>query len=252
MKNALFIVLMIMTMPSITYSGCWSAEEKSKFEFTEFDEVVLLSFKDAVDCSPISQGDVEIMGEQYQSDNQGYVKVPTEKFEEVEDRKVGIVVRKEGYITFRSYLNVVFGSVWNKKNLMSKRLKIGEMRFVLQWDNDPEDLDLHLVTDKFHISYRNKNNVSGEAKLDIDARHGYGPETITLKNIRNDKFYKIYVHHYSGKGTIDQKAQVHVYRDNELDKVVSLPKTSRRYVSILELLNSDINYINKPKLKIVR
>lgn len=252
MKNALLIILIFLTLPLITFAGCWSAEEKSKFEFAELDDVVVLSFKDAVDCSPINRGEVEFFGKQYLLDSQGNVKVPAEKFEEVEDGKVDIVVRKEGYITFRSHLNVVFGSIWNKKNLISKRLKIGEMRFVLQWGNDPEDLDLHLVTDEFHISYRNTNNVSGKAKLDRDARHGFGPETITLKNIKNDKTYKIFVHHYSGKDTIDQKAQVHVYRDNELDKVVSLPKTTKRYVSILKLLNSNIDYINKPKRKIVR
>jgi len=231
------------------YGSCWKANERAELEFAEFDDVVVLSFKDAVDCTPIDGAVVEVFGETFNTDGKGLVEIPAEYTENIQDRKIDIYVTKNGYIPFNSYLNVIFDSVWNKMNLMSKKLKADEVRFVLQWAKEPADLDLHLKSNDFHISYRNMKNASFKATLDRDAVKGYGPETITLKRIEEGKTYKVFVHHYAGNMTIDQRAQVHVYFDNKLDKVLSLPKTNKKYVHILNLEQGTINYVNEPVAK---
>lgn len=232
------------------YGSCWDAHEKANLEFAEFDDVIVLSFKDAVDCTPIDGAVVEVFGGTFETDSNGLVGIPKEYMENIQDRKIGIYVTKKGYIPFSSYLNVIFDSIWNKMNLMSKKLKADEVRFVLQWARDPADLDLHLKSNDFHVSYRNMKNASNKAKLDRDAVDGYGPETITLRKIEYGKAYKVFVHHYSGSKTIDQRAQVHVYIDNKLLKVLSLPKTNKKYVHILDLGQGIITYINEPTKKL--
>lgn len=105
-------------------------------------------------------------------------------------------------------------------------MKIDEMRLVLQWDKDPSDLDLHLRSEDFHISYRNMKSAPSEAVLDRDSMSGFGSETITLKKIEDRQKYQVFVHHFFGKASIDAKAQLHVYKNNELKKVLSFPTTN--------------------------
>ena len=52
------------------------------------------------------------------------------------------------------------------------------------------------------------------------------------------------MHNYSGTPNI-KNATVAVYADNELDKIITLPITSKPYVKVLTLKDGEIHYINK-------
>ena len=74
---------------------------------------------------------------------------------------------------------------------------VGGHRVVLTWSALPKDLDLVVETssgDK--VNYRNRKTRDEAISLDVDARDGYGPETITISNVTDDKLY-IYANNYS-------------------------------------------------------
>jgi adhesin/invasin len=94
---------------------------------------------------------------------------------------------------FRSDLKfeVMAGSIFQKRFSISPALDIRFLRVVLDWGAEPLDLDAHFVKDgAYHISYRNMKSLADEsAALDRDARNGYGPETITVKEISKNASY---------------------------------------------------------------
>ncbi|MFL3006586.1 MAG: YfaP family protein [Candidatus Neomarinimicrobiota bacterium] len=87
---------------------------------------------------------------------------------------------------------------------------VGEIRIILTWGSNPTDMDSHLLTPEidsayFHISYSNRgNNESAPyAVLDLDDVDGFGPETITIKQLETG-IYTYYVHQYSNDGSLDE------------------------------------------------
>jgi hypothetical protein len=116
----------------------------------------------------------------------------------------------------------------------------GSYRIVLNWGNDPRDLDSHLTGPtatsgtRFHTAYYAHDYPSGsavfssgsytpgattEAVLDVDnTQHGTdnGPETTTIVVPRAGT-YNFFVHHYSGTSNISASgAQVKVYKGSVL------------------------------------
>ncbi len=82
----------------------------------------------------------------------------------------------------------------------SQGLYVDSMRIVLTWGSQPNDLDSHLLIQKSngesgHIYYRNTSY--DNATLDVDETKGYGPETITISQMKNGEVYKYYVQNYS-------------------------------------------------------
>jgi hypothetical protein len=218
--------------------------EISSFSFKELDGSTVFSFKDAVNCAPISDVLVDIENHSLKTDANGYVILPNTYIESLMDGTLHMTAKKKGYYTLKKNIRVMVGMIKDKRFLMSKRLPIGKARFVLQWGKRPRDLDLHLVGNDFHISYRNMKTAAQKAKLDIDDVDSYGPETITLDKIIASHRYDLYVHNYSGESRIDDQAQVSVYKDNQLDKIVILPHTQKRYIKILEIRNNNVRYLN--------
>lgn len=113
---------------------------------------------------------------------------------------------------------------------------IGSRRFrvVLSWDENPEDLDAHLITPsigglQYHIYFANKYSGSIDtvpyAELDVDDRDSYGPETITIHQLQSGT-YHYFVNHYSGSGNLTTSgAMVKVYTENVLYRSFSAPTT---------------------------
>lgn len=130
----------------------------------------------------------------------------------------------EGYITAVYHLEVIGGTVFHNRFHVSPVLEIGTVRMVLEWGRRPADLDLHLVkTSGYHISYRNmRSSADGQARLDRDARNGFGPETITIVNLDETAEYLCYVHDYSNRDRAGSRALsrsgavVRVYADGAL------------------------------------
>jgi len=109
----------------------------------------------------------------------------------------------------------------------------GDIRIVLTWGENPNDLDSHLTgpmidgQNRFHVYYAADNNCNGgacdpnvPAWLDVDDTTSYGPETITITKIGGQFIagtYRYSVHHYSGIGNIAESgAVVKVYVGDRL------------------------------------
>ena len=231
---------------SVYAKGCWSLEERKDFEFAELEGKMWFSFKDAVSCEPIEGATVTFGSRQFQTDAWGRISLPVRVFEKLEDAVIPLKVEKEGYITLKTQVRVMAGTVWDKFFLLTKKLPLNSARFVLSWGEKPRDLDLHLVGSGFHISYRNMRSYANQAELDRDDTNGYGPETITLQRIEANKRYVLYVHNYSNDAQINQKARVYIYLNNRLDRVIDLPRTNKRVIKVLEINDKDVSYINQP------
>jgi hypothetical protein len=236
-------------------NGCWTEKKhlntkNQDIAFSELDEKLVFFFKDDISCKNISQAIVRLNGVTKKADWQGRVEFPIEVIENVEDgRTVQLIAYKSGYEVYRVDLEVMAGSLWKHKFVMSKSLAPKQMKFVLEWSEKPRDLDLHLKTSNYHIFYGNKNNSGGKANLDRDDVSSFGPETITLKNIEFNKEYELYVNIYSpryGRLNGNNRATVSVYKNEKLDKVITIQNNKKRKIPILKITkNSELKYIYK-------
>ena len=86
----------------------------------------------------------------------------------------------------------------------------GEVRMVLNWGEEPSDLDSHLKTpqiegQEYHIYYANRGSSDSApyATLDYDVVSGYGPETMTIKQSFTGN-YIYYIYQYSSSGSLNE------------------------------------------------
>ena len=158
-----------------------------------------------------------------------------------------------------AYKNVRFRPEDTVSILLSPTLDEGEVRIVLDWGSYPEDLDAHLFTPydgketeaAYHIWYGQQEDPYGN-NLDRDDTDSYGPETMTIQNLKNG-CYKYYVadftnccddnptsYEMSGSG-----AQVNVYTSEGEVQTFYVP-TNRSGViwEVFEIRNGRINRIN--------
>jgi len=117
---------------------------------------------------------------------------------------------------------------------MSPTLQHDEWRIVLTWDEQPRDLDSHLVfygqscAEMYYANTRaNCNGVS--ASLNRDDTNSYGPETTTLSNVNNHRSGKwVYrVKNYSGhydpnNGWAEARAVVTLYNGDHMVRTFSV------------------------------
>lgn len=138
---------------------------------------------------------------------------------------------------------------------MSADVSEGELRIVLTWGADPEDLDSHLKTpsiegSSYHIYYGNRGSLTSApyAQLDQDVTNSFGPETITIADLFNGT-YRYFVHRFSGSGTIASSgAEVRVYDENGLKQSVTPPSSgSGDYWHVFNINGDDgsLNLINE-------
>ena len=245
MFKHIILLLCILLLP-VTGHACWTVQERAQIDgFAEMEDILVLSFKDAVNCKPITNASVFIGDMEYKSDGMGYVQLPMTPFVEMMDARAPLKVSKQGYITLTTELIVAAGTVLNRKQVLSPALGAGKMRFVLQWNDEPEDLDLHLKGPGFHISYRNMRSVPNKAKLDRDEMNGYGPETITLDKIETDAVYSLWVDNYSNDDFIHGKEEVFIYSGDQLVRKLTLPRTTQRGVHVLDIQQGELQFVNQ-------
>ena len=133
--------------------ACWDLKERSNIEgFAELDDVLIISLKDAVSCKPLENVSVMLGELEYKTDSQGYIKLPMQPFASQMEASMSLKASKTGYITLSTDLLVEAGTVLNRRLVLSPVLPPGKTRFVLQWADEPQDLDLHLKGPDFHIS----------------------------------------------------------------------------------------------------
>jgi hypothetical protein len=134
---------------------------------------------------------------------------------------------------------------------LSPELDSGEIRIVLTWNDTPGDLDSHLFTPycstEEHISYYHQTD--GTNSLDVDVTTGYGPETITIKDLETVGIYKYYVADYTdclqndftSKNMSYSNATVRIYTEEGLYTSFSVP-TNREGViwEVFEIRNGKV------------
>ena len=138
---------------------------------------------------------------------------------------------------------------------VSPAMHEGEIRIVLNWGPYPEDLDSHLFTPYtgsgvYHISYMNESDEEGN-NLDVDQLDGYGPETITIHDVK-DGTYKYYVVDYTNCGDEDSiemslsDATVTVYTSDGQVQRFNVPTDRPGVVwEVFEIRNKRIVPINR-------
>jgi len=238
--SSLIAVFLLSIVSSLTQAACWDRKEYREIEgFSELENKLILSFKDAVTCEAMEGATVKLGQREYKTDFNGYVSLPMMPFIEVGNANIPMMVSKSGYSTIKTHLKVAATTILNKRMLLSPSLAGNSMRFILQWNEKPRDLDLHLEGNGFHVSYRNMR-AGGEAKLDQDAQNGFGPETITVHNIKAEQNYKLSVVNYSGEKSMDESAKVLVYVGDNLDSIIPLNQTAERQINVLSISNGNI------------
>ncbi len=111
-----------------------------------------------------------------------------------------------------------------------------EYRIVLEWGENPSDLDSHLWTPSiegtsYHIYFGTDDlydDLSSPpyADLDVDDITSYGPETITIGSLQPGT-YTYAVYHYAGSGTVTTSgAIVRVYDSIGLLQSFAVPTTT--------------------------
>lgn len=237
--------LLLTTLLTLTANAqsCWSTLELARYAQDELDGKATLSIKDAVSCKAVPNAEFYLGKMKFKANAKGLVHLPTPP--EDMDRLLPITMKADGYITAHEKVMVTFGSYWTKQFLLSKKLPPQSARFVLSWGDKPSDLDIHLVAKSYHISYRNTKNIPSKARLDRDATNGYGAETITVDALDSKDEYKVLVYNYSNNAHIDNKGQVRVYANNELDGTVTLPRTSDRCLEVASIKDNVITYETK-------
>jgi len=234
------IVLALLLVGSSYAESCWTTNEIADMAQDSWDETVF-SVKDSVTCAPIANATIKVGPFKLKTDVYGQVTVPNPP-EDMDKNGVPIQFLHEGYITANEKVMVFAGSYWNNLFLMSKELPLDSARFVLSWDTKPLDLDLHLKSNEYHISYRKTKDIANTVKLDRDARKGFGPETITLNKLNKNNNYRVIVHRFSNDSSINNKAQIRVYLNNKLDRIVRLQNTDERCIEIATIKDNEIKY----------
>ena len=235
------ILVFLFSISSILLAdSCWTQQSKSKIAMDELNGVISISAKDASSCDSLIGATMQIQGKTIVSDNEGVFKIPLNFFENIGNNDIPIKIEKNNYISSETNLIVRLGLVWNKFFVLSKELKPQSVRVVLEWGNSPKDLDLHLVSNNFHISYNNMKNYENQAMLDIDSRNGYGPETITLDFIEEGKPYRFYVENYSKEVPFDAMAKATIFANNKQQKIVKIPRDSNNTYELFTIENGKI------------
>ena len=104
-----------------------------------------------------------------------------------------VTASRNGYVN--ATRRVQFAQAAQSINLvMTQILDSTKYRVVLTWGEKPSDLDAHLWTLGQEVFYSQKGSLDSipYAFLDVDERNGYGPETITIKQLRDTCKYAVF------------------------------------------------------------
>lgn len=163
---------------------------------------------------------------------------------------------KEGYQTAVNDDKVMVSAGANEnlsQKVLMPNLGDGEWSIVLQWGSEPQDLDLHVSSDDYHVFFSNpqaKGKNNEEAILDVDDQNGDGPETITITNMQPDSSYLVMVDNYSYRGhggdhtLSESQATVTIYSPTGETFSYSVPDGMGNIWNVVEIKNGELRDIN--------
>lgn len=204
-----------------------------------------LRFFDAITGKPVQDAYVlvEKVGE-FKTDSAGRVRFATQP-----DGKLRTIFKKDKYITSMFFVDVVAETIFMNRFSVSPIMDISQFRVVLDWDEQPADLDAHFVKKgSYHLSYRNTRVLAdGTGQLDRDDLDGYGAETITVNRLDSDAEYTFFIDNYtlqtnpSATPLSRSKAMVRVYGNNRLLKTFEVsPAHSGRIWNVFKVVNGQV------------
>ncbi len=139
----------------------------------------------------------------------------------------------DGYSTSETLVTLEPGGTTVRDVSLSPNFTDSELRIVLNWGEQPIDLDLHLDVpgeaggSPYEIYYSNQGAIDEHpyAILDTDDTNGYGPETVTIAQFVDGR-YICYVHNYRNDAPLaDCKAVVQIYGKSGLLQSISVPNS---------------------------
>jgi len=123
-----------------------------------------------------------------------------------------VEVAADGFTAVRFERALSAGEEDSVRVALSPGLEEGQIRIVLTWGREPQDLDAHLEGplpdgQPFHVSHRNMGNLQQDefVRLDTDNQGGWGPETITVLGVAPGT-YRYYVHDYTHRDDLQSDA----------------------------------------------
>jgi hypothetical protein len=232
MKNLrISILVLVLSFLSSGHLVAQFDQMKNKFDdvLLEIEEdIFTLRFSDAISGEPVPNATIllENIGE-FNTDEEGKITFPRQP-----DGLIRVLFKKDKYISSVFNVEVIAETIFFNRFSVSPIMNIDQFRVVLDWDQNPGDLDAHFVkANSYHISYRNTRVLSdGTGMLDRDDMDGYGPETITVERIDSYGQYVYSVHNYSHEMNSSalplsrSKATVRVYGNNRLLKTYTVPQ----------------------------
>jgi hypothetical protein len=122
------------------------------------------------------------------------------------------IASMDGYSDSESVLKVLVDSKENDRSnriLFSK--EVNGFRIILTWAAIPKDLDAHLVLPSGkEVNFDSKSD--GDNTLDVDCNSGFGPETVTLKNLVSGT-YMFYTQNFSNEALLsNSESKVILYK----------------------------------------
>lgn len=207
------------------------ARDRSQDAFEELESGKLtLRFFNALTGSPIKGGNVTVgnMGT-FTTDFEGKVLFPTPE----EDSTIPVAFQADGYVTSEFNIEILTGSIYFNRYSISPTMDLRFIRIVLDWGAEPRDLDLHFVKQgEYHISFRDmRTSADGTGSLDHDAMDGFGPETITVREVSHTDRYECFVHDYTDRHDENadrlcrSRATVKVFGSGRLLHVFRVPES---------------------------
>lgn len=134
-----------------------------------------------------------------------------------------LIIKKSGYSTL-----VAKCPCDGMTYALSPVLKdLNSMRIVLNWGQNPLDLDSHLSYKNQHVYWDSKQGLA--ANLDVDDTDSYGPETVTIDKRLEGQYYVYSVHDFSDRAQptttnlSNSQAKVMVYAGESLIRSYYIP-----------------------------
>ena len=158
-----------------------------------------------------------------------------------------------GYSDFSTYISISpTGTTFDIS--LSPTIPAGGMRLVLNWSPSPQDLDIHLTTPEIEgTEYEIWSNEKGSPDsppyvlLDVDAANGFGPETITIHQLKSGT-YRCFVFNYSELPDLTGSAGVvQIYDSDGLKNTVTVPAAGTGlywYVCDIDGANGNVTVVN--------
>jgi len=118
----------------------------------------------------------------------------------------------------------------SKENILFLSPTVRGFRVVLTWGKLPLDLDAHVIMpnavdiDTGEVNFDKPKSKDGHVTLDVDAKLGFGPETLSFIDIAPG-VYQYYVNRYSNEASLQKSdAKVVVFKGNKLIRKFHVPR----------------------------